>query len=94
MDFFDKHAKALEFDKVLEKLSGRDIDGWLYNANVVAAALIVYGVLFIVIEKFNDERREEYLNAIGITIIRFENKDIWCSTEQVIETIREFSSKK
>lgn len=49
---------------------------------------------YTVIGKFNDERREEYLNAIGITIIRFENKDIWCSTEQVIETIREYSSKK
>ncbi|MBR5813410.1 MAG: DUF559 domain-containing protein [Bacteroidaceae bacterium] len=44
--------------------------------------------------KFNDERREEYLNALGITIIRFENKDIWCSTDLVIETIREYSLRK
>ena len=46
---------------------------------------------YTVIGKFNDERREEYLKSLGITIIRFENKDIWCSTEHVIETIREHS---
>ena len=46
---------------------------------------------YTVIGKFNDERREEYLNSLGITIIRFENKDIWYSTEHVIETIREHS---
>ena len=49
---------------------------------------------YTVIGKFNDARREEYLNTIGITIIRFENKDIWCSIEHVIETIREYSLNK
>ncbi len=44
------------FDKILEKLSGKDIDGWLYNAPVVVAALIVYGILFILIEKFNKKK--------------------------------------
>jgi len=44
---------GIVFDKILEKISGRDIDGWLYNAWVVATALIVYGVLFIVIEKYH-----------------------------------------
>jgi undecaprenyl-diphosphatase len=39
-------------DALLEKLTSRDIDGWLYNAPVVAVALIVYGVAFIVIEQF------------------------------------------
>ena len=38
-------------DKVIESITGKDIDGWLYNAYVVSAALIVYGVLFIVIER-------------------------------------------
>ncbi len=38
------------FDKLLEKISGRDINGWLYNIYVVAGALILYGVAFIVIE--------------------------------------------
>jgi len=40
-------------DKILESLSGKDIDGWLYNSLVVAAALIVYGIAFIVIERFH-----------------------------------------
>lgn len=38
-------------DKLLEKITGKDINGWLYNSVVVAVALIVYGILFIVIEK-------------------------------------------
>ncbi len=38
-------------DKLLEKLTDKSIDGWLYNAYVVAVALIVYGVAFILIEK-------------------------------------------
>ena len=49
---------------------------------------------YTVIGKFNDERREEYLKSLGITIIRFENKDIWCSTDLVLETIKKYSSKK
>ena len=40
-------------DKILEKASGKDIDGWLFNAAVVAAALIVYGVAFLLIERFH-----------------------------------------
>ena len=40
-------------DKILEKISGKDIDGWLYNSFVVAAALILYGIAFIVIEHFH-----------------------------------------
>ena len=43
-------------DKILEKLSGRDIDGWLYNSIVVAAALIAYGVAFIVVEHFHRQK--------------------------------------
>ncbi len=42
---------GLVLDKVIERLTGRDIEGWLYNAWVVSAALVVYGVLFIIIEK-------------------------------------------
>ena len=38
-------------DAILEKVSGKDIDGWLYNSVVVAAALIVYGVAFIILER-------------------------------------------
>ena len=39
-------------DMILEKVTGKDIDGWIYNAITDAAALIVYGVLFIVVEKW------------------------------------------
>ena len=38
---------GIVIDKLLEKLTSRDIDGWLYNSLVVAAALIVYGVLLM-----------------------------------------------
>lgn len=43
-------------DKVLEKLTGKDIDGWLYNSAVVAAMLILYGVAFLFIEKIHRGR--------------------------------------
>ena len=42
---------GIVLDKVIEKLSGKNIDGWIYNWQVVAAALIIYGALFIVIER-------------------------------------------
>ena len=43
-------------DKLLEEISGRDIDGWIYNFITVAIALIVYGILFIVIEKLQKNK--------------------------------------
>ena len=55
---------GLLLDKLLEKLSGKDIDGWLYNSFVVAAALIIYGVLFIIIERFN-KKREAKINSLS-----------------------------
>ncbi len=54
---------GLVLDKVIEKLTSRDIDGWLYNSIVVAAALIIYGVLFIVIEKIN-KNKEPKISSI------------------------------
>lgn len=42
---------GIVIDKIIEKASGKDIDGWLYNWQVVSIALIVYGILFIVIER-------------------------------------------
>lgn len=47
---------GIVLDKVIEKLSGKDIDGWLYNWQTVAVALIVYGVLFIIIERICKNR--------------------------------------
>ena len=44
-------------DKLIEELTGQDIDGWIFNAVTVASALIVYGVLFIVIEHFGKTKR-------------------------------------
>ena len=44
-------------DKMLEKATGKDIDGWIFNWQVVAAALIVYGVLFIVVERLYQNKR-------------------------------------
>lgn len=69
---------GIVFDKILEKISGRDIDGWLYNAYVVAAALIIYGILFIIIEKYHkgktprigDIESISYRNAFVIGIFQ------------------------
>lgn len=58
---------GIVFDKILEKISGRDIDGWLYNAPVVVAALIIYGIFFILIEKFNKkEAKIESVDDISL----------------------------
>ena len=43
-------------DKALEMVSGKDIDGWIYNFWTVAATLIIYGVLFIVVEKWQKNK--------------------------------------
>ena len=43
-------------DKLLEKATGKDIDGWIYNAVTVAVALIVYGVLFILVERWQSRK--------------------------------------
>ncbi len=51
-------------DKLLEKLTNKSIDGWLYNATVVSVALIVYGVAFILIEKFHKPERTR-IQAVG-----------------------------
>ena len=47
---------GIVIDKLLERLTSRDIDGWLYNSLVVAAALIAYGVAFILVERVNRGR--------------------------------------
>ncbi len=43
-------------DKLLEMATGKDIDGWIYNAVTVAAALILYGVLFILVERIQKNK--------------------------------------
>lgn len=44
-------------DKLIERFSGKDIDGWLFNSYVVASMLIFYGILFIIIEKIYAKKR-------------------------------------
>ena len=43
-------------DRLLERLTGKDLDGWCYNGVVVAAALILYGVAFLVMERLRRNR--------------------------------------
>ena len=59
---------GIVLDKVLEKLTSKDIDGWFYNAVVVAAALIVYGIAFIVIEHKNKQKTPHVLQIEDISI--------------------------
>ena len=61
---------GIVLDKILEAKTGKDIDGWLYNSFVVAAALIVYGVLFIVIERVNKNREPR---VCGVAEISYKN---------------------
>lgn len=55
-------------DKILEKVTGKDIDGWAYNSVVVAAALIVYGIAFIVIERKNTQKTPHVSHIEEISI--------------------------
>jgi undecaprenyl-diphosphatase len=64
---------GIVLDKILEEATGKDIDGWLYNSLVVAIALVVYGVAFLLIERRKGgapriERVEDitYTIALGI----------------------------
>lgn len=43
-------------DKLIEKITGKDIDGWIFNWKTVAAALVIYGILFIIIERFHKNK--------------------------------------
>ncbi len=54
-------------DKILEDQTGKDIDGWLYNSVVVASALIVYGIAFIVIEKMRKNKAPAVETVDGIS---------------------------
>lgn len=55
-------------DKLLEELTGKDIDGWAYNTVVVSAALIVYGIAFIVIERKNAQKTPHVVQIEDISI--------------------------
>lgn len=79
-------------DKLLEKLSGKDIDGWIFNWKIVAAALIIYGILFILIEKFHKssasvERVEEISVGQSLAIGCFQVLSIVPGTSRSGSTI-------
>ena len=59
---------GIVLDKILEKVTGKDIDGWFYNSIVVACALIVYGVAFLIIEKRNAQKTPNVMQIEEISI--------------------------
>lgn len=61
---------GIVLDKVIESITGKDIDGWLYNGTVVALMLILYGVLFILIERKNASRTPTVVSLDDITYPR------------------------
>ena len=54
-------------DKIIENVTGRDIDGWLYNGTVVAIMLVTYGILFIIIEKKNSNKQAKFTDISQIS---------------------------
>jgi undecaprenyl-diphosphatase len=58
---------GIVIDKMIEKLSGKDIDGWLYNWQVVSIALIVYGILFIIIERAYKNKESSVVSVDDIS---------------------------
>ena len=61
-------------DKILEIVTGKDVDGLFYTPVVVALMLILYGVLFIVVEKarkgkvprVTEPEQMSYATALGV----------------------------
>lgn len=47
-------------DRLLEKLTGKDLDGWFYNGVTVAAALILYGIAFLLLERFRKNKTPKW----------------------------------
>ena len=54
-------------DAVLERICGKDMDGLFYNGAVVAAMLILYGVLFIVAERARKGKADEACDVAELT---------------------------
>ena len=58
---------GIVLDKLLEKMSGKDMDGWLYHSSVVAVALIVYGIAFILLERRKTAKEPRVTSVDEIT---------------------------
>ncbi len=54
-------------DKIIENATGKDIDGWIYNWQVVSGALIIYGILFIIIETLQKNKTPRVDSVDGIS---------------------------
>lgn len=52
-------------DAICERLFGKDMDGLLYNGAVVAAMLILYGVLFILVERMRKGKDADGVCEVG-----------------------------
>ncbi len=57
-------------DKLLEIATGKDIDGWIYNWTTVAITLIAYGILFIVVEKWQANKPIKVDNVYEISYLQ------------------------
>lgn len=55
-------------DNLLAVLSGKDINEWFYNSFVVAAALVIYGVAFIFLEKKNAQKTPTVVKIEDISV--------------------------
>ena len=54
-------------DRLLEKLTGKDLNGWFYNGITVAAALILYGVAFLILERVRKNRPPKWITTDEIS---------------------------
>ena len=76
---------------VLELVFGEGMEELFYNYQTVSIMLIVVGVLFILIENWNKDRRPEVEDISGITyrmavyigIFQLAAALIWCHLQQV-----------
>ena len=55
-------------DAFCERLFGKSLDGLLFCPEVVASALIVYGVLFILVERLTAKKQSEVCSVEKITL--------------------------
>ena len=55
-------------DSIIESKTGKDIDGWIYNWATVATTLILYGVLFIIIERIYGDKESRVVDVGDITL--------------------------
>ncbi len=54
-------------DRLLEKWTGKDLDGWFYNGLTVAAALILYGIAFLLLERFRKNKQPKWNTTEAIS---------------------------